>query len=173
MVVITVVRWGCKPTNITFGGPTAELLNTIVFYCWLIGIQPWMCSATIWAAYCPGVSHPAEPEFWRPCPGRCLCCATGKVIPLQTPPRQCHPVGMRYSSRPWASFRSQNLLVCWYRRAATGRAKGSHPLMSNLAVEANVLITLGRPWGRWSGGSGHVQTFFPVFIDHQLVMSPS
>ena len=22
MVVITIVRWGCKPTNITFGGPT-------------------------------------------------------------------------------------------------------------------------------------------------------
>lgn len=41
------------------------------------------------------------------------------------------PVGMRYTSRPWASFRSQWLLACWYSKAATGRARGSQPSLSS------------------------------------------
>ena len=58
---------------------------------------------------------------------------------------------MRCNIRPWANFRNQELLACWYSKAAKERAKGSHPSTSSFAAKADVRIVRGqvRPLTFW------------------------
>ena len=102
---------------------------------------------------CPGVCHLAWHGSVRFCPGQFLGFSTQRERERERERERqklCGkhhssdiPVGLRYSSLPWANFRSQRLLACGYRSAANGRANGSQPSTSSLAVKAGVQIVRG------------------------------
>ena len=72
---------------------------------------------------------------------RFLSCVSNSVVNTTA---AMSPVGIRYNSRPWANFRSQWLLACWYSKAATGNDSGSQSSMSSFCVKADWRMVQGK-----------------------------
>ena len=116
------------------------------------GSQLWICSAICWAAYFVFAVLSSTFPSWRalkwetlsrsmPRLPRFLSWVNSSVVNTTA---AMSTVRIKWISRPWASFRSLWLLVCWYIKAVTGSDRGSHPSMSNLCVRADCRTDRGR-----------------------------
>ena len=113
------------------------------------GSQLWICPAICWAAYFVFAVLSSTFPSWRALKWetlsrsmpRFLSWVNGSVVNTTA---AMSTVGIKSISRPWASFRSQWLLVCRYIKAVTGSDRGSHPSMPNLCVRADCRMDRGR-----------------------------